>query len=50
MISSPLLWGLPVALAGPTDLQDLKLPKERLPCRRRVRGAERRVSVLALLP
>lgn len=39
-----------VALARPIDLLDLKLPKERLPCRRRARGAERRVPVSALLP
>lgn len=47
----PILWGLPVALARPIDLLDRKLPKERLPCRRRrARGAERRVPVSALLP
>lgn len=37
-ISSPLLWGLLEALVRSIDLQDLKLPKERLACWRRVVG------------
>lgn len=38
MISSSELWSLLVALAWPIDLQELKLPEERLPWWRRVEG------------